>query len=177
MSFDTPSTQPPFLCYRIFSHRIHGTHRSSCWEYSPTRIHGTHRSSCWEYSPTRIHGTHRSSCWEYSPTDFTAQIVRLRRPPTEFRSQKLGCAPIRSGGILPPQQPITLIFRGCSICENLWHLWEPPLSKKVLWILWIPWEVLPKQKVLWILWIPWEVLPKQKVLLSMLISKYFDHYF
>ena len=33
--------------------------------------------------------------------------------PTEFRSQKLGCAPIRSGGILPPQQPITLIFRGC----------------------------------------------------------------
>ena len=71
----------------------------------------------------------------------STQIVRLRRPPTEFRSQKLGCAPIRSGGILPPQQPITLIFRGCSICENLWHLWEPPLSKKVLWILWILWEV------------------------------------
>ena len=89
MSFDTPSTQPPFLYYRIFSHKNSRNSQKFLLRIFSHRIHGS------------------------------TQIVRLRRPPTEFRSQKLGCAPIRSGGILPPQQPITLIFRGCSICENL----------------------------------------------------------
>ena len=118
MSFDTPSTQPPFLCYRIFSHKNSRNSQKFLLRIFSHKNSRNSQKFLLRIFSHRIHGS--------------TQIVRLRRPPTEFRSQKLGCAPIRSGGILPPQQPITLIFRGCSICENLCNLWEPPLSKKVL---------------------------------------------
>ena len=53
------------------SHRIRRSHRSLCWEYSPTDFTDLHRwLGCGRFSH-RFHRIHRTSCWVYSPTDFT----------------------------------------------------------------------------------------------------------
>ena len=63
------------------SHRIRRSHRSLCWEYSPTdftltayilpQISQNSQNFLLRIFSHRFHRIHRTSCWEYSPTDFT----------------------------------------------------------------------------------------------------------
>ena len=59
------------LLLRIFSHRFHRIHRTSCCVYSPTDFTDLHRWLGCVYPPTDFTDLHRWLGCVYPPTDFT----------------------------------------------------------------------------------------------------------
>ena len=147
------------------SHRIRRSHRSLCWEYSPTDFTDLHRwlgcvdssggilaSAAAKCLPQislllrifshRFHRIHRNSCWGDSPTDFTDQHRWLGcvYSPTDFTE----FTEVR----VHPLKLAASEFRGASshLCYSCYSC-----------------SFLPKQVVLWILWNPWENLRTQRI--------------
>ena len=63
------------LLLRVFSHRFHRIHRTSCCVYSPTDFTDLHRTSCCVYSPTDF-------------TEFTEVLTECILPQISQNSQK-----------------------------------------------------------------------------------------
>ena len=148
---------------RIFSHRFHRIHRTSCCVYSPTDFTDLHRWLGCVYPPTDFTDLHRlfgclqgGALVSSAPTEQEVHQPEISSFCVDLCNlwESLCCC----GG----KDTSATIFRTLTICVDLCHLWEVIPSRRFCEFCVICGRIFRTQTICVDLCNPWEVIPSRR---------------